>query len=65
MPPAPLAGGRKLYKEILMKIAYYISRSDLKAKATAAKTGSKFKSVRANHEVWALVIALLQKAEIK
>ena len=48
-----------------MKIAYYISRSDLKAKATAAKTGRKFKSVRANHEVWALVIALLQKAEIK
>jgi len=48
-----------------MKVTYRISRSDLKAKATATKTGSKFKSVRANHEVWALVIALLQKAEIK
>ena len=48
-----------------MKVTYRISRSDLKAKATATKTGSKFKSVRADHEVWALVIALLQKAEIK
>ena len=48
-----------------MKVAYHISRANLKKRNSAAKTGSKFKSVRANHEVWALVTALLQKAEIK
>ena len=48
-----------------MKVTYRISRSALKVNPVATKTGSKFKSVRASHEVWALVIALLQKAEIK
>lgn len=48
-----------------MKVTYHISRADLKKRASATKTGSKFKSVRPNHEVWALVVALLQKAEIK
>ena len=48
-----------------MNVSYQISRAELKAKAPAAKNGKKFKSVHANHEVWALVVALLQKAELK
>lgn len=48
-----------------MKITYHISRADLKKRNSATKTGGKLKSVRTNHEVWSLVIALLQKAEIK
>lgn len=48
-----------------MKVSYQISRAELKAKAPATKNGKKFKSVHANHEVWALVVALLQKAELK
>ena len=48
-----------------MKVTYQISRAKLKAKAPATKSGKKFKTVHANHEMWALVITLLQKAEIK
>lgn len=48
-----------------MKVSYQISRAELKAKAPAVKNGKKFKTVHANHEVWALVVALLQKVEVK
>ena len=48
-----------------MKVTYHISRADLRAKTPTVKNGKKIKTVHANQEVWSLVIALLQKAEIK
>ena len=48
-----------------MKVAYSITRAELKHKGKASKDGHTFKSVQANKEVWALVVALLQKAEQK
>ena len=48
-----------------MKNSYTISRTELKRKRKASKCGHAFKSVQANKEVWALVVALLQKAEQK
>lgn len=48
-----------------MKVTYHISRAELKIKAPTTKSGKKIKSIQGNHEAWSLVIALLQKAEIK
>lgn len=46
-----------------MKVAYRITRAELKHKGKASKDGHAFKGIQANKEVWALVVALLQKAE--